>query len=253
MLQLNIFDTVAGLPVHALIVHFAVVLLPLASLALIAEVIRPAWRQRYGLITVVVLTVGVGAAVISRLSGEQLATHLGRPVTHATWGTITTAVSIALWLASIIYVRLTRIPDGQPADRPRAGVAGVATVVLALATLGAVTVTGHSGAEAAWGGRVVETTPPSATATTAPGNSASPAQTTYTMADVATHNSASSCWAAIEGTVYDLTNWINRHPGGSQHILALCGTDGTSTFEGQHSGDRRPASELANYKIGTLS
>ena len=73
------------------------------------------------------------------------------------------------------------------------------------------------------------------------------------MADVATHNSAQSCWAAVSGDVYDLTTWIGKHPGGSSVIKALCGTDATSAFLGEHRGERRPASELATFKIGTLA
>src|ERR1700733_8583211 len=46
---------------------------------------------------------------------------------------------------------------------------------------------------------------------------------TYTLAEVAEHNSATSCWTAINGGVYDVTTWINQHPGGPEHILALCG------------------------------
>ena len=76
---------------------------------------------------------------------------------------------------------------------------------------------------------------------------------TYTMAQIATHNSASSCWATIDGGVYDLTNWINQHPGGPEHILSLCGTDGSTAFNDQHGGESRPANELATFKIGTLA
>lgn len=100
MLELNIFDTNGGLPVHALGVHFAVVLLPLSSLALLAEAVRPAWRRRYGFVTFACLTVGVLAALVSKLSGEQLATHVGRPAAHATWATVTLIVSALLWLVS---------------------------------------------------------------------------------------------------------------------------------------------------------
>lgn len=77
--------------------------------------------------------------------------------------------------------------------------------------------------------------------------------TVYTMADVAEHNSASSCWTAINGSVYDVTSWIDQHPGGAAPILSLCGTDGSSAFNAQHGGQRRPESELATFKIGTLS
>jgi hypothetical protein len=75
----------------------------------------------------------------------------------------------------------------------------------------------------------------------------------YAMTQVATHNTSASCWAAVSGDVYDLTTWIGKHPGGSGVIKAMCGTDATSAFLGQHSGERRPVSELATFKIGTLA
>ncbi len=257
MLELNIFDTVGGLPVHVLVVHFAVVLLPIACLALLAEAVRPSWRRRYGLVTFVGLTAGVGAAVVSKLSGEQLATHVGLPATHAAWANVTVTVSALLWLVSGIHLWLTRPRKDVSPQRWSTRIAGWATTVLALATLGATLVVGHSGAQAAWGGRIPSATAtadraPEGTATATEGPSGSPTETSYTMADVVAHNSASSCWAAIEGSVYDLTGWINQHPGGSGHILPLCGTDGTSAFEAQHAGDRRPADELATFRIGTL-
>jgi cytochrome b involved in lipid metabolism len=97
------------------------------------------------------------------------------------------------------------------------------------------------------------TTTPTTTGTPTNGTT-SPATTvtSYTMANVATHNNASSCWTAINGNVYDVTSWINQHPGGSEAILSLCGTDGSSAFDAQHGGQRRPEQELASFKIGTL-
>ncbi len=83
--------------------------------------------------------------------------------------------------------------------------------------------------------------------------SATTTSQTYTLVDVAQHNSASSCWSTINGGVYDLTSWISRHPGGQQAILSLCGTDGSAAFNDQHGGERRPANELAGFQIGTLS
>jgi len=74
----------------------------------------------------------------------------------------------------------------------------------------------------------------------------------FTLADVQTHNSAASCWAAISGNVYDLTDWVNQHPGGPERILSLCGTDGTAAFTTQHEGAERPASMLLLFKIGSL-
>lgn len=77
--------------------------------------------------------------------------------------------------------------------------------------------------------------------------------TKYTLADVATHSTQSSCWTAINGTVYDVTNWISQHPGGAEAILGLCGKDGSDAFNGKHGGQARPAAELATFLIGTLS
>lgn len=75
----------------------------------------------------------------------------------------------------------------------------------------------------------------------------------YTMADVATHNDASSCWSVIDGHVYDLTQWIPQHPGGEEAIRALCGVDGTEVFHNQHGDAPKQAQVLAGFKIGDLA
>ena len=79
-----------------------------------------------------------------------------------------------------------------------------------------------------------------------------PTSTGYTMTQVNTHNSATSCWSAINGNVYDLTNWVNSHPGGRAAILMICGKDGTPLFESQHGGERKPVNILAKYLLGKL-
>lgn len=75
----------------------------------------------------------------------------------------------------------------------------------------------------------------------------------YTLTQVAIHNSERSCWTAISGSVYDLTQFVGQHPGGQQAILSLCGTDGTDAFNAKHGGQPRPVQELAGLKIGTLA
>ncbi len=95
----------------------------------------------------------------------------------------------------------------------------------------------------------------SATATATPTQSASPTQSAagYTMAEVAKRNTQTECWVAIDGGVYDLTDWIRQHPGGSGSIRALCGTDGTNQFISQHGGESRPSSTLDRYYLGPLA
>jgi len=84
---------------------------------------------------------------------------------------------------------------------------------------------------------------------------ASPATTTvtFTMTDVATHNNEDSCYTAVSGSVYDVTLWIYKHPGGAAKILAICGKDGTSAFEGKHGGQPKQEETLASFKIGELT
>jgi cytochrome b involved in lipid metabolism len=75
----------------------------------------------------------------------------------------------------------------------------------------------------------------------------------YTLAQVKTHKSATNCWAAVSGKVYNLTKWIAKHPGGGPFIKAMCGKDATPAFKGQHGLNGRPASMLAAYRIGVLT
>ena len=75
----------------------------------------------------------------------------------------------------------------------------------------------------------------------------------FTMAMVSENDDASSCWSAINGNVYDLTAWINSHPGGPSRILGLCGTDGSASFNAMHSGQPNPESRLQSFLLGPLS
>lgn len=77
--------------------------------------------------------------------------------------------------------------------------------------------------------------------------------TPFTADEVAKHNSEASCYTIVNGMVYDVTSWIDRHPGGRQAILGLCGKDGTEAFTKQHGGQSRPESTLATFKVGVLA
>ncbi len=100
-------------------------------------------------------------------------------------------------------------------------------------------------------GDVIRGAAPTPTVTPSPSASATPAG--YTMEQVKANNTATKCWSAIDGKVYDLTNWISSHPGGAGAITSLCGTDGSASFKGQHGGSGQPASRLAGYLLGPLA
>lgn len=74
---------------------------------------------------------------------------------------------------------------------------------------------------------------------------------TFTLTAIATHNSKTSCYTSISGTVYDLTPFINDHPGGDA-MLVLCGKEGTALFNAQHEGNPKTIRSLSPLKIGTL-
>ena len=73
-----------------------------------------------------------------------------------------------------------------------------------------------------------------------------------TSDEVKKHNSADDCWSIIDGNVYDLTNWVESHPGGNERITAICGKDGTSSFLGKHSNSNSAKSQLNRFELGKL-
>jgi cytochrome b involved in lipid metabolism len=73
------------------------------------------------------------------------------------------------------------------------------------------------------------------------------------MAQVSANKSAAKCWSVINGSVYDLTKWVNAHPGGAGAILSLCGTDGTQDFLAMHRNQSKPESRLSAFLLGPLA
>ncbi|MCX6757126.1 MAG: cytochrome b5-like heme/steroid binding domain-containing protein [Candidatus Nomurabacteria bacterium] len=74
----------------------------------------------------------------------------------------------------------------------------------------------------------------------------------FTLTSIASHKDASSCYSVISKSVYDLTMWVNIHPGGKGAILSICGRDGTEAFMNQHKGGDKFMKILSRYKIGNL-
>lgn len=70
---------------------------------------------------------------------------------------------------------------------------------------------------------------------------------------VAEYNTPDSCWTIVNGNVYDITEYIPRHPGGVANISQICGAEGTSLFEGvgAHQSGGAPAI-LDGFLIGPL-
>ncbi|KAH6681172.1 mitochondrial fmn-dependent dehydrogenase [Plectosphaerella plurivora] len=52
--------------------------------------------------------------------------------------------------------------------------------------------------------------------------------------EVQKHKSEDDCWVIIDGMVYDLTDFLQKHPGGADAILAMAGQDASSMFTMMH-------------------
>ncbi|KAJ3293657.1 Cytochrome b5 type B (outer mitochondrial membrane) [Borealophlyctis nickersoniae] len=62
----------------------------------------------------------------------------------------------------------------------------------------------------------------------------------YDWAEVAQHNSRNDIWMVIDGKVYDITKFLDEHPGGEEVLLEQAGVDATDAFEEiGHSDDAR--------------
>ncbi|KAG9038297.1 hypothetical protein FRB95_002258 [Tulasnella sp. JGI-2019a] len=55
--------------------------------------------------------------------------------------------------------------------------------------------------------------------------------------EVSKHNTRESCWIIVHGNVYDVTEFLDDHPGGSKIILKYGGKDATEEYEPIHPPD----------------
>ncbi|XP_078367412.1 cytochrome b5-like isoform X2 [Oculina patagonica] len=73
----------------------------------------------------------------------------------------------------------------------------------------------------------------------------------FSLEEVSYHTDISSCWIVIKDRVYDLTNFLNEHPGGSEIMLEHAGMDATTVFQDiGHSVEAQRI--LSKYYIGEL-
>ena len=243
----SLLDTFGGLPVHPLAVHGAVVLLPLSALALAILIFVPKWRKSFFPITLIGLGLSIVFTYIAKESGEALGERVGEPQTHEELGTILFPASVGLLALGITFYFLQR------KERPKWQLQAAAGLALA-GILSVSTLTyfvGHSGAEATWASRIAPYE--AAPIETAPSTSSGAVVEGLTLSEISTHDTTTDCWTAVDGTVYDLTGYIQQHPGGAGAVSNLCGIDATAAFKSQHAGEKLPASELASLAIGVYA
>ncbi|BEI81640.1 hypothetical protein CcaverHIS002_0208000 [Cutaneotrichosporon cavernicola] len=74
----------------------------------------------------------------------------------------------------------------------------------------------------------------------------------FTYADLEEHKSRNSLWLTIHKKVYDVTAFLDEHPGGDEVLLEEAGRDGTEAFEDVgHSDEARDM--LLKMYLGNLN
>ena len=151
------FDTISGLPVHVLVVHAVVVLLPLMAVVTVAVAVRRGWRSAAPWV-VLADAVVVGLAYAAKESGEVLQERLGQftpnvAEDHGKHGDLVPYFALALVVAAVLVWLTSRSARLVP----------VAVAVAVLTGVGALWwtyLTGESGARAVWGDTVQNTKAP---------------------------------------------------------------------------------------------
>ncbi|KAI0079840.1 glyoxylate dehydrogenase [Panus rudis PR-1116 ss-1] len=73
-----------------------------------------------------------------------------------------------------------------------------------------------------------------------------------TGSEVEAHNSRESCWIIVHGKVYDVTDFLDEHPGGSKIILKYAGKDATEAYEPIHPPDAITTNLPPEKQLGVI-
>jgi uncharacterized membrane protein len=157
-----VFEEFKGLPLHPLVVHAAVVLIPLLVLGAVVYAVVPRFRSRMGWAVTGLAVAAPLAALFAKLSGEAFRQRLidknniggqvlDRVNDHRSLGNITLWFTVALAVITLLFVFIT---SRRAPAIPRWGVVVVGVVVIGLAAASGYYVfwTGDFGARAVWEG-----------------------------------------------------------------------------------------------------
>ncbi|MBF4162771.1 DUF2231 domain-containing protein [Nocardioides acrostichi] len=147
------FDLINGIPVHPLVVHAVVVLLPLTILGTILIAVRPAWRVSYGPLVLAFAVVATALIPVATSSGEALEKHVGEPAyDHAEKGDqmIWFAIPLLVLVAALVFVARRAASAGETGSTLLPTVLAVLAVLAAVAAGVQVYRVGDSGAKAVW-------------------------------------------------------------------------------------------------------
>ena len=147
----GLFGSVAGLPLHPLVIHASIVLIPLVAIGALIMSYLPSFSRRYGKLILVIALFAQLSLFLAKVTGEAFEEILDKDMgNHAELGEI--APFITLPMVALIYLRWRL-------DRSGATVGSVwirrltslALILASLASIAVIVLVGHSGAESVWG------------------------------------------------------------------------------------------------------
>jgi cytochrome b involved in lipid metabolism len=245
-------DLISGLPIHPLINHGVAVLVPLAAIGALLVIFIPKFRAAYSPLVLIAVLLSTISAFIATQSGEALSERVGLPNTHATQGERLSFVVLAFAISFTIWFALERtdwIKKEFAVLLKR--VLNIVIPIIAISSFVLTILVGHSGAEANWKDRIDQT---QATALEESGPKVNNPTGTINLSnsEIKTHNSKSDCWSIVNSNVYNLTTYVQNHPGGASVIANICGKDGSKAFANQHNTQGKPNNVLSSFLLGPV-
>lgn len=73
----------------------------------------------------------------------------------------------------------------------------------------------------------------------------------YTLQDISTHNTRESAWVLIGGIIYDVTKYLDEHPGGLDILLEHAGQEATKDFE-EIGHSREARNKMKEFIVGRI-
>jgi fatty acid desaturase len=80
-----------------------------------------------------------------------------------------------------------------------------------------------------------------------------PSVAQFSREEVAKHNIETDCWVTIHKKVYDITKWMDKHPGGKEILRLAAGRDISIAFDSYHPFTNKANEVLAKYEIGEIT
>jgi hypothetical protein len=227
-LSSGFYREINELPLHPLVVHSTVVLLPIASLFILIKMWSRISIPRPFILTL--LAIGLLSAVLSNKSGEALSILVGYPSEHAAAGERVGIVAALTFILFVVFGRFKNL------------FTKIITSLSALALVFATYQAGHTGAESVWKFQLESAKEPISLSN----------EQKFERSAISSKNLKSECWTIIDEKVYDLTQFFFRYPGETEDLLQLCGIDGSETYSQQLEGNKFPRSALTRYQVGRI-